>query len=74
MFINYDMINPDSESLNDSIIKSGENIEELEERVYEYHLDESNDLGKKGISSFKNNMLLAKKVNLFLNHSSWNLN
>jgi hypothetical protein len=56
------VVNPDSESLCDSIIKSGENIEELEERIYQYQIDDNNEFGRKAVSSFKNNILLAKKV------------
>lgn len=63
MFQNYDIINPDSEYLNDSIIKSGEYLEDLEDKIYSYNLDDNNILGKRAMECFKNNLLIVKEVN-----------
>ena len=66
LFKNYEMINPDSESLYESIVKSGENIEDLEDKIWEYNLHESNQFGKKALESFKGNLLVAKQVTKIL--------
>ena len=55
-------MNPESESVLDSILKSGENLEDLENDIYDIKIDENNKFGKKAIDCFKNNILLAKMV------------
>lgn len=55
-------MNPDSENLKDSILKSGENLEDLEDKVYDYNIDENNTFGLKMSESFKSNILMSKMV------------
>ena len=62
LFNTYEVTNPDSDSLLESVYKAGENLEELEDKITSYVLDENNLLGKKAIACFKSNILLAKKV------------
>jgi hypothetical protein len=62
IFKNFEQINPDSESLANSIYKSGENLEDIEEKIYSYELDESNYYGKILMNIFKKNIFYGKQV------------
>ena len=62
MFKNYELINPDCENLMDSIVKSGENLEDIDDKVRGYKIDYHNQHGKILSQMFKDNLLLAKQV------------
>lgn len=66
LFKNFDLMNPDSDSLLESITKSNENVLDLEDSAYGYKLESRNIYGIKLLNMFKTNLLLLKQNNNIL--------